>query len=469
MRRLARRAIPTAVMTGLVLAATTVPVLAQEEGPTIESLAADIDVVWVALAAALVFLMQLGFGLLEAGLTRAKNAANIVAKNLIDMSVGAVFFWAFGAAFAYGAGTFIGANGFFDPPSVLGDGTQFVFQLVFAATAATIVSGAAAERMKFSGYVILSIAITGLIYPIVVHWQWPLVEGVGAWLAELGYHDFAGSSIVHMTGGVAGLVTAAVLGPRIGKYRDGKVRAIPGHNIPFAIFGVFVLWFGWFGFNGGSTLAATGQAESIGIILMSTNVAAGAGGLVAGLLTWIRGGRFDVSMAGNGVLAGLVAITAGTNFATGPEAFLIGALAGVIVVAGVAMFDAIRIDDPVGAISVHGLCGAYGTLAVGVIAAGEPNGVGEATISLGTQALGVVSIAAFVAVATGIVLLLAKATIGIRVSEEEEIEGLDFFEHGMRGYGADPEATGTGDGRGAPGVPPRRTAPPQAQPAADSE
>ncbi len=453
MRLLSRSTIPGLLaVTAAVWAVSAVPAFAQD-GPTVESLSADLDVVWVGLAAALVFLMQIGFGLLESGMTRAKNAANIVAKNLVDMSIGAVFFWAFGAAFAYGAGTFIGAEGFFAPASdaVLGDGTQFVFQLVFAATAVTIISGAVAERMKFSGYVILAIVMTGLIYPIVVHWHWPLTTGVGAWLAEMGYHDFAGSSIVHMTGGVAALVAATLLGPRIGKYEDGRTRAIPGHNIPYAIFGVFILWFGWFGFNGGSTLAATGAASSIGVILMSTNVAAGAGGLVAGAITWIRNGKFDPAMAGNGVLAGLVGITAGTNFASGPEAFVIGGLAGAIVVLSVAFFDRIRIDDPVGAISVHGVCGAFGTLAVGVIAAGEPDGVGDATISLGTQAVGVLAIGAFVAAAAAIVLGVVRATVGLRVSEEEEIEGLDFFEHGMRGYGTDPiELGGAGRGSGPP-------------------
>ena len=416
------------------------PAMAQD-APTLEefeALAASLDVVWVALAAGLVFLMQFGFALVETGLTRAKNAANIVMKNLMDMIAGSIFYWAIGAAFAYGAGTFIGRSGFFDPAAVLGDGTQFVFQMVFAATAATIVSGAVAERMNFKGYVIISIVITGFIYPTVTHWHWPLTEGVGAWLAEMGYHDFAGSSLVHMTGGVAALVGAAMLGPRLGKYgKDGKPRAIPGHNTPFAIFGVFVLWFGWFGFNGGSTLAATGLADDIGIILLSTNVAAGAGGLVAVLVTWIKDGKPDVAMTGNGVLAGLVAITAGTNFATGPEAAIIGGLAGAIVVGAVMFFDRIRIDDPVGAISVHGVVGAFGTLAVGVIAAGESNGVGEATISLGTQAVGVAAIAGFVAATSLILFYVVKVTVGIRVSEKDELEGLDVAEHGIPGYAPD--------------------------------
>ena len=431
-----RKAIPASLA---LLALTALPAAAQdpstaELAETIEGLSYDLNVVWVGLAAALVFLMQLGFAMVESGLTRAKNAANIVAKNLADMSIGAVFYWAIGASIAYGAGTFLGSGHLFDGAGALGgDGTQFVFQLVFAATAATIVSGAVAGRMKFSAYVIVSVFMTALIYPIVTHWQWPLVDGVGAWLYEAGYHDFAGSSLVHMTGGVAALVGAAILGPRIGKYgKDGKPKAIPGHNIPFAIFGVFVLWFGWFGFNGGSTLAAAGLGGDIGVILLSTNVAAGAGGVAAGLLTWILNKKVDPAMAGNGVLAGLVGITAGTNFATGAEALAIGAICGAVVVFAVKAFDSIRIDDPVGAISVHGVCGAIGTLAVGVIASGESNGGYE--ISLATQALGVLAIAAFVAAASAVVFLALKYTMGVRVSEEEEIEGLDINEHGLYGY-----------------------------------
>lgn len=413
-------------------AAPAVAATAEGNAAAIESLAYDLDVVWVAVCAALVFLMQLGFAMLETGLVRAKNAANIVAKNVADMSVGAVGYFAVGGALAYSTGTFLGTSGWFSLEAFGGDGTQFIFQMVFAATAATIVSGAVAERMKFSGYLIMSVAITAVIYPIVTHWHWPLTSDVGAWLYELGYHDFAGSSIVHMTGGVAALMGAAILGPRIGKYdKNGKPRAIPGHNVPFVVFGAFILWFGWFGFNGGSTLAAAGLGADIGVILVSTNVAAGAGGIVAGLVTALRG-KFDPTMAANGVLAGLVGITAGTNFASGTEALAIGALCGAVVVFAVAAFDAIKIDDPVGAISVHGVCGIIGTLAVGVIASGESNG--EYTISLGTQALGIVAIAAFVAVTTGALFYALKAAGMLRVPQEEEIEGLDVTEHGLEAY-----------------------------------
>ncbi len=396
---------------------------------TIEELAYDLDVVWVAVAAAMVFLMQMGFALVEAGLVRAKNVGNIIAKNLADMAIGSVFYWAIGAALAYGAtaGGFIGTSGFFAGDEVLGDGVQFVFQMVFAATAATIVSGAVAERMKFGGYLVMSLAITAVIYPIVSHWQW---YGEGAWLFDMGYYDFAGSSLVHLTGGVAGLMGAMILGPRLGKYaKDGTPRAIPGHSIPFVGFGVFVLWFGWFGFNGGSTLGATGQGAAIGHILMTTCLAAGAGGLASGAVIWAVAKKPDPAMVGNGVLAGLVGVTAGPDFASGASAVLVGGLCGAVVVGSVMMFDRIKIDDPVGAISVHGVCGIIGTLAVPFYP-----GAADAGISLGTQAIGVIAIIAFVSTTTGALFLALKVTVGIRVSPEVEVEGLDIHEHGVAGY-----------------------------------
>ena len=440
-----KRLMTVAVATGALSVLGATAAFAQD-GVTPEDLAANLTVVFVGIAAALVFLMQAGFTMVEVGLTRDKNAGNITMKNMTDMIVGALSYWAVGSAFAYGAGSFIGTTGFFNPEATLGDGTQWVFQMVFAATAATIVSGAVAERMKFSGYVIMSVAITALIYPIVTHWQWTFNPD-DSWLFAMGYHDFAGSSMVHMVGGVAALMGAAILGPRIGKYdKNGKPRAIPGHNTPLAIIGVFILWFGWYGFNGGSQLSAgaAGDASAISVILLSTSIAAAAGGVVAMAVTWVKQGKPDVGMTGNGILAGLVGITAGTNFATSGEAAIIGGLSGAIVVFAVSFFDRVKIDDPVGAISVHGVCGAFGTLAVGVIAAGESNG-GGGTISLGTQAIGVLAIAAFVAVASGLVFLALKATIGIRVSEQEEIEGLDVHEHGVPGYAPDVLA-----GAGAP-------------------
>ncbi len=398
---------------------------------TIEELAYDLDVVWVAVAAGMVFLMQMGFALLEAGLVRAKNVGNIIAKNLADMAIGSVFYWAVGAALAYGAtaGGFIGTSGFFAGDVVLGDGVQFVFQMVFAATAATIVSGAVAERMKFGGYLVMSLAITAVIYPIVSHWQW---YGEGAWLFDMGYYDFAGSSLVHLTGGVAGLMGAMILGPRLGKYaKDGTPRAIPGHSIPFVGFGVFVLWFGWFGFNGGSTLGATGQGAAIGHILMTTCLAAGAGGLASGAVIWLVAKKPDPAMVGNGVLAGLVGVTAAPDYASGAAAVAVGALCGAVVVGSVMMFDRIRIDDPVGAISVHGVCGIIGTLAVPFYPGAAADG-----ITLATQATGVVAIIGFVGLTSAALFSVLKATVGIRVSPEVELEGLDLHEHGVAGYPA---------------------------------
>ncbi|MDX1659726.1 MAG: ammonium transporter [Nitriliruptorales bacterium] len=387
-----------------------------------ESLVYAIDTVWVAAAAALVLLMHLGFAMLEAGLTRAKNAANIVAKNLITVAIGGAAYWAVGAALAYGssAAGIVGTSGFFNPAQVLGDGTQAIFQLVFAATAATIVSGAVAERIDFKAYVVVATALTAIIYPIVSHWQWG-----GGWLSELGFYDFAGSTIVHLTGGAAALVGAAILGPRIGKYgKRGEVRAIPGHNIPLAVFGVLILFFGWYGFNGGSTLAAVGNGEVIGTVLLNTTIAGSFGGLLAAVANWATAGKPDPAMIGNGVLAGLVGITAGPDLATGAWAALVGAICGAVVVFAVAFFDRIRVDDPVGATSVHLVCGAIGTLFVGVYSAEH---------SIGVQALGVVSVFAFVAVTAGLVFLAVRELLELRVPEEYEIEGLDLHEHGVAG------------------------------------
>jgi Amt family ammonium transporter len=416
----------------------------------LNELADTVTVVWVGVAAALVFLMQAGFALVEAGLTRAKNAANIVAKNLADMSIGAVAYWAVGAALAYGAtkGGLFGTSGFLNPigeGSPFGDGAQFIFQLVFAATAATIVSGAVAERMKFAGYLVVSVAITALIYPVVTHWQW---FGEGGWLYDRGYYDFAGSSLVHMVGGVAGLVGAVVIGPRIGKYgKDGRPRAIPGHNLPFVVVGVFVLWFGWFGFNGGSTLGIGNATDgflgaAIGNILTTTTLAAGAGALAAGAVIWMIAKKPDVAMAANGALAGLVGITAGPDYASPGAAVLVGLICGAVVVGSVMALDRLRVDDPVGAVSVHGVCGAIGVLAVPFY------GAAPDTITLGTQALGAAAIAGFVAVTAGAVFLLVKVTVGVRVAEDVEIEGLDVHEHGVAGY---PDALGP---IGVPATPP---------------
>lgn len=416
-----RRAVP---LTALFLLVGALPAAAQD-APTPEDLAYAIDTAWVAAAAALVLLMHLGFALVETGLTRAKNAANIVGKNIATVAIGAVAYWATGAALAYGEnlGGFIGTSGFFNPAQILDDGTQAIFQLVFAATAATIVSGAVAERIKFGSYLVIAAAMTAIIYPIITHWQW---SGEGGWLFDLGFYDFAGSSMVHLTGGAAGLAGVLVLGPRLGKYgKDGRPRAIPGHNIPFAIAGVLVLWFGWFGFNGGSTLGAVGMAETIGTVLLNTTLAGGAGGAAAALVSRLQAGKPDVAMMGNGVLAGLVGITAGPDLATNWWAVIVGLVCGALVVGAVVAFDRIRVDDPVGAISVHGVCGAVGTLFVGVYAA-------DRTVAV--QAIGVAATAAFAFVSALLVFLLVRALMGLRVSEQEELEGLDVHEHGIAGY-----------------------------------
>ena len=414
---------------------------------TPESVQAVLDNVWILIAAALVILMQAGFALVEAGLTRGKNVANIFMKNLMDFCIGSALFFAVGYGIAFGGkmtgvGKYIGGDGWF----LAGDGiftygtldkfVFFTFQAAFAATAATIVSGAMAERTKFKSYVLFSAVISAIIYPIVVRWQWG-----GGWLFQLStpFHDFAGSALVHMTGGIAAAVGAFLLGPRIGRYgADGKPRAIPGHSIPFAILGCFILLVGWYGFNPGSWLAA---GPEIGGIAVNTTLAASMGAIAAMVTTWLRSGKPDVAMAGNGLLAGLVGVTAGAWVVNGLGAIIIGMIAGTIVVYAVAFFDKIRIDDPVGAVSVHGVCGAFGTLAVGLFSAKEADGVvkkglfyGGGTDQLVSQLIGVAAVGAFVLVASFILFGTLKATVGLRVSEQEEIEGLDVHEHGFAGY-----------------------------------
>ncbi|HWC11758.1 MAG TPA: ammonium transporter [Acidimicrobiales bacterium] len=432
-----------ALATGAVLLAPATA-WAQDAPIAAEDVQANLDNVFVLVAAVLVIFMQAGFALLEAGLTRAKSVANIMMKNLMDFCAGAVAFFAVGYAIAFGTGNdFFGWKGFF-----LGDGAfqygtltipvTFLFQVAFAATAATIVSGAMAERTKFKSYFLYSLVISGLIYPVVVHWNWG-----GGWLSQLGtpFHDFAGSTIVHMTGGVAALMGAIALGPRLGKYgADGKPRAIPAHSIPFAVLGTFVLLVGWYGFNPGSQLAA---ADAIGGIAVTTTLAAAAGAIMAMLTIWVKTGKPDVAMAANGLLAGLVGITAGCAVVTNVGAVAIGAGAGVLVVLAVLFFDRVRVDDPVGAISVHGVCGAFGTICVGLFATETTDfwkqGLfyGGGADQLVSQVIGVAAVAAFVALTAGILFGIIKATVGLRVSEEEELAGLDVLEHGAPGYGPD--------------------------------
>lgn len=409
-----------------------------------------VNTIWVLVGAALVFFMQAGFAMVETGFTRAKNAGNIIMKNLMDFAIGTPLYWltGFGIMFA-GSGAFIGG---FDPfvrgdySAILPAGVPLpaylIFQTVFCATAATIVSGAMAERTKFISYCIYSAVISAIVYPISGHWIWG-----GGWLAELGFHDFAGSTAVHMVGGVAALVGAAILGPRIGKYtKDGKARAIPGHSLTLGALGCFILWFCWFGFNGGSTVALSGGgAEVASRVFVTTNMAAAVATVTVMCITWIRYKKPDVSMTLNGSLAGLVAITAGCDMVTPFGSVIIGICAGFAVVFGIEFVDQkLKVDDPVGAVGVHCINGALGTILTGLFAyyngtEVEPLGVfyGGGFHFFGIQVLGVVAVIAWVAITMTIVFNVIKHTIGLRVSEAEEIMGLDKPEHGLSSAYAD--------------------------------
>ena len=402
-------------------------------GATAESNAVAIDTIWTLLAAFLVFFMQAGFAMVEAGFTRAKNAGNIIMKNLMDFSTGSLIYWACGFAFMYGSGnSFIGTKGYFLMGSFDHLGLNiplsayWLFQAVFAATAATIVSGAMAERTRYSGYLAYSVVISGIIYPVVGHWIWG-----GGWLS--GMVDFAGSTVVHSVGGWAALAGAIVLGPRIGKYNeDGSINAMPGHNLLMAALGVFILWFGWFGFNPGSTVAGTDL--SIGAIAVTTNLAASAGAALAMITSWIKYGKADVSMTLNGALAGLVGITAGCANVDNFGAVIIGAIAGVLVVYAVEIIDGLYIDDPVGAIAVHGICGSLGTILVGFFATEGGLLYGGGASLLLTQLKGVVAVGVWTFTTAYILFKVIDAVIGLRVEREEELEGLDITEHGSISY-----------------------------------
>jgi len=412
---------------------------ANDEPMKIADLQQAIDTVWVLFAAFLVFWMQAGFGMVEAGFTRAKNAANILMKNFMDFSVASIAYWAVGFAIMFGvsASGIIGTSGFFLAGNFehLSLGipklAYWIFQVVFAGAAATIVAGAMAERTRFTSYLIYSFIISAIIYPIVGHWIWG-----GGWLGKLGFSDFAGSTVVHSVGGWAALMGTVILGPRIGKFnKDGSANAIPGHNIPLAALGVFILWLGWFGFNPGSTVSTTGSNTAlIAKIAVNTNLSAAAGSIAAMLLVWAMYSKPDASMTMNGALAGLVAITAPCDSVAPVSAVIIGIIGGILVVFGVAFLDKIRVDDPVGAIPVHGMNGVWGTLAVGLFHSEKGLFTGGGISQLGVQALGVISIFAFVAVTMGIVFFLIKKTIGLRVSPDEEGEGLDVAEHSMESY-----------------------------------
>jgi Amt family ammonium transporter len=386
--------------------------------------------------------MQAGFGMVEAGLIRSKNAANVLMKNLMDFCFAALGFFIFGYAIAYGGnGPLFGTRGWFmagvDPATgTLPTSVFWLFQAVFAGTAATIVSGAMAERMRFTAYMMYSFLLTAFIYPVVAHWVWG-----GGWLAALDFHDFAGSTVVHGVGGTAALVGAWLLGPRIGRFnKDGSPNVIAGHNLPLVMIGVFILWFGWYGFNAGSTLGMA-EPEVVGRVAMNTTLAPAAGAIAAMVTAWMKFGKPDLTIALNGSLAGLVGITAPCAVVSFGSSIAIGLVAGVLVVYGVVWLNRIRIDDPVGAIPVHGLCGIWGTLAVGLfgqVSLGAPSDglfLGGGFGQLGTQSLGVVASLGFTGVAMLVVFKAVDAVVGLRVSRETELRGLDHDEHGMESYG----------------------------------
>ncbi len=412
------------------------------------------DIMWLCLTAFLVFFMQAGFAMVESGMTRAKNSANIMMKNLMDFCFGALLFWAVGYAIMYSSGdsnffgfdkalAFLGSSNAPTDTAGYALSASWLFQVVFAATAATIVSGAMAERTKISSYLIYSIVISAIIYPISGHWIWG-----GGWLGDMGMRDFAGSTVVHSVGGWAALAGAIMVGPRLGKYsKSGKVNEIKPHNLPMAALGVFILWFGWYGFNPGSTLVAV---AGISHIAVTTTLGASAGAVGALCISWIVFKKPDLPMTLNGTLAGLVAITAPCASVSTGSAAIIGFIAGILVFYSCLFFErTLKIDDPVGAISVHGVCGAFGTLAVGLFGQrtidiqywGEDTAISDGLFfgggfhQLGVQAIGVFSVLAYVLIAMFIVFFIIKKVFGLRVSDAEQIEGLDIGEHGNIAYG----------------------------------
>ena len=449
-----------ALVSGMGVAAAQTP---EELQAGLEDLTGAIDTAWLLVAAILVLFMQAGFAMVEAGFVRSKNVTNILMKNVLDASMGAMVYWAIGWGIAYGvnsageAGSFFGAGNWFLMD--FDDYASWFFQFVFAATAATIVSGAMAERTKFAGYLVYSVLITGIVYPVVTHWVW---DGNG-WLTAftddpmngVGMVDFAGSTVVHSVGGWAALVGAIVVGARRGRFTDGRVAAFPGHSLPLGVLGVFILWVGWYGFNAGSTLGLSGGLYTDAArVAVTTTLAAGAGGFTAMAVSWMQHGKSDLSLTLNGVLGGLVGITAGTATVEPWAAVVIGLISGVIIVYGVMLLDTLKIDDPVGAVPVHLMNGIWGTLAVGLLSSealmSSAYGVDSTWgLLLGggsdlfiTQVIGIVAVGAWTLVASAVVFLGIKYTIGLRVSEAEEDAGLDVYEHGMEAY---PEFTGGRD------------------------
>lgn len=432
----------TIIILIVLILAGTISVFAEGNSKeSVDLLTVGIDTVWVLIAAFLVFFMQAGFGMVEAGFIRAKNTTNILTKNFLDFCMASLGFFIIGYSIMFGKGSsVIGFSGLFmsgaENPSGVPIFAFWLFQAAFCGAAATIVAGGMAERMKFPAYLIYSFVISAVIYPVVGHWIW----NSDGWLLNMGYADFAGSSVVHMTGGIAAVVGTIILKPRIGKYRaDGTPNLIAGHNIPLAALGVFILWFGWFGFNPGSTLGV-GNGEAISLIAMNTSLAAAAGGIVSMVTVWILLGKPDLSMAMNGALAGLVAITAPCAYVDPWAAVVIGAIGGFLVVAAVLVIDKLKIDDPVGAFPVHGVNGMWGIIAVGIFGKSSlglaNNGLiyGGGFTQLGIQLIGALAVLAFVAVSMGIVFKIIDKTIGLRVSREEEFRGLDIGEHGLESY-----------------------------------
>ncbi|MCH7510874.1 MAG: ammonium transporter [Chloroflexi bacterium] len=451
----------------------------------IEDLIAAIDTAWLLVTAFLVFMMQAGFAMLEAGFVRAKNTANILMKNLLDVSAGAIAFWAVGWAVAYGvsgdsSNGFIGYGNFF--LADFDDWSGWMFQFVFAATAATIVSGAMAERTAFRAYLFYTVFITAFIYPVVVHWVW---DGNG-WLTAFtdnpigtnGYLDFAGSSVVHMVGGFAGLMGAIIVGPRIGRFgKDGSINPIPGHSISLAALGVFILWFGWYGFNAGSTLGLTGGFAALAAkVAVNTTLAAAAGAVGCAFISKLRTRNYDMGLTLNGALGGLVAITAPCAVVDPWAAITIGLIAAPVVIFGIEALDRARVDDPIGAVAVHGFAGVWGVMSVGLFA--TQDGIAQAYVAsdsyglllgggaeqLGIQALGVLAIGGWTIVTSGLLFTVIKYTVGLRVSAEEEERGLDLSEHGVEAYpDFQPSPTMVGAamvapvGTGTPATPPEST------------
>ena len=435
-----------------------------QDASAVEELSVVMDTMWVMVAFVLVLFMQAGFAMLEVGFSRMKNVGSVVAKILANMAIVALVFWAVGFGFAFGEGNaFFGTTSFFLSSAPAGLswtevplGAKFLFQVAFAMVSLAIVWGTMLERTKFSVYLIFAVVFTAVIYPVVAHWIWG-----GGWISALGKQDFAGSTVVHLTGAMAALAGTLILGPRLGKYDDtGRPRGIPGHNMPLAVLGVLILWVGWQGFNPGSTMAAT---TDIAAIALTTNLAAAAGVLGAILMSYVYRRHVDVGMAANGAIAGLVAITATCAFVAPWASIVIGFIAGIVMYASLIFFDNIGVDDPVGAIAAHGMGGVWGTLSAGLFTTpelAESTGYGQAGLfygggftQLGVQALSVVAVAAFVFVTSLAVFALLKATIGIRVKPDQEMNGLDISEHGVYGYSEGLVATddypsnGNGNGR----------------------